>query len=189
MPSEPGKLAKPSRKSNVPVVYWDSCVFIEWIEKKNPDRVKLIDPLVSMAQNDEIKIITSVIAEAEVQKWPEEGISNQETNRRIADFFKNPWINRRSVDTRVVSVVRQIRLINNLKLWDAIHVATALISEVTALHTFDRDHMIKRTGKFTIDDKFFLKIVQPENPVPPPPPEPPVDPADYPLFPGFSEKE
>ena len=188
MPSEPGRKPQSTRKPNIPVVYRDSCVFIDWLDKKRPDRINLIDPLVSMAQNGELKIITSVIAEGEVIKWPEEGISDQESNRRIADFFKNPWIIRRSVDTRVMGVVRQIRLINKLKLPDAIHVATALISEVAALHTFDHDHLIKRTGKFTIDGKFFLKIVEPENPIPPPP-VPPDDPLDYPLFGKRSEEQ
>ncbi len=166
--------SKSAKKAKVPIVYWDSCIFISLIEK-TPGRIDIIDELVTIAQNGELLIVTSTLTEAEVIQWPEDGISQEESNRKIADFFKNPWIIRRAVDTRVIGTTRRLRMTTQpkLKTPDAIHIATALIHEVAAFHTYDRKHLISKDGLLSDNGKYFLKISEPE---------PPNKPSDQPLF-------
>ena len=159
--------SKPTKRSSVPVVYWDSCVFIDFL-KQTPGRIDTIRELVAMAQNGELLIITSVIVEGEVIKWPEDGISDDDANRKLADFFRDSWIIRRAADARIMGIVRRLRQTHKLKLPDAIHVATALVHNVVALHTYDKDDLLKRDGVIPVDGKTFLKIVKPEHPKPPP---------------------
>ena len=49
-----------------PTVYWDSCVFIDWMKRDKPDRLPLIEPIVRAAEADKLIIVTSALALVEV---------------------------------------------------------------------------------------------------------------------------
>lgn len=160
MPSSSAEAAK------IPVVYWDACVFISKIQG-DPDRIDIIEELVGLAKKEKLIIATSVITEGEVIRWPSHGATDPhpDADQLIDDFFKNPWILRRTVDGAIMGHVRRLRAANKgLRLPDAIHVATALRYSVSCLHTYDHDDLIKRSGKLSLDGKSFLKISKPEHP-------------------------
>lgn len=160
MPSSSAKAA------SIPIVYWDACVFISKIQG-DPERIDMIEELVGLAKNDKLIIVTSVITEGEVIKWPSPESTDPHPNadQLIDDFFKNPWIHRRTVDGALMGHVRRLRAAHKgLKLPDAIHVATALRYTVSCLHTYDHDDLIKRSGKLSLDGKSFLRIAKPDHP-------------------------
>ncbi len=127
--------------------YWDACVFIDRMQRR-ADRIKLLEELTNCAQDGAFMIVTSTITIAEVIKIPELGLATQEEARLIADYFEHEWISVRPVTTAIAHKAADVRRQHGLKTADAIHVATALLTEgVVMLHTYDGDDLLKRDGK------------------------------------------
>ena len=146
----------PSSRSRggAPVYYWDSCVFIHLLQGT---KGQILDDLADMARERKIKLVTSTITETEVIKWPKAIEQDSSTDLEISKFFKNEWIIRRSVDPLVAAIARRLRSNHNLKLPDAVHVATAIYYQVDALHSFDRNDLCKKSRKFLGRRRFLSK--------------------------------
>ncbi len=98
-----------------PAVYWDSCVFIDWIENTRTERIKVIKPVIEAAEADELLLVTSAWGMAEVVrctgKNPVTGQDNPLTvddERKIVEFFKSPFIEVRALD-RMIAQRESIR--------------------------------------------------------------------------------
>jgi predicted nucleic acid-binding protein len=130
---------------SVPRYYWDSCVFLSYIEG-TPDRVHDIETLLNEAANGTIEIYTSMISIAEV------AFAKQEKDGRTLDSATEAAIEALWVSPSPIKLVEYYRLIANqarrlvresmeqslgLKPFDAIHLATAQRLQVDAVHTYD----------------------------------------------------
>jgi predicted nucleic acid-binding protein len=153
------------------LAYWDSCVFISAIER-TPGRIQIIDSLREHASLGKVLIVTSSIIMTEVIKFVPQGKTLEFEMQQISDYLENPWITRRVADNVITTKAGYIRRQFNLKLADAIHLATAWHYEVDQLHTYDTD-LLKCNNKLSFEKKKSpLKICHPEIP----------DTKDYPLF-------
>ena len=70
----------------MPIIYWDSCVFIHLFQK-TPDYIEALQETVRRAKNKEFVIGTSAVTIAEVYKLPELGELDVEQSEKILDYF------------------------------------------------------------------------------------------------------
>lgn len=117
--------------------YFDSCIFIELIQKSIPERFDACEDLRFKAENKELIIIASTLAIVEVQKLPDLGIIPEEQSKRILEFFENEYIVVRPVDRQTAEMAHGLTRTHGLTCNDAIHAATALIAKVPVLYTYD----------------------------------------------------
>jgi len=117
-------------------VYWDSCVFIDLLQR-TPGRIEILQEYAMKAEKGELEIVTSAFALVEVAKLPNLGLSDSEIEQKIVGFFDNPYIILRAVDRRVSTKAREIMRAVKMKGKDAVHVASAALSDVSVLHTYD----------------------------------------------------
>lgn len=139
-------------------VYWDSCCFIDWIENRRADRIAMLRSVIDAAINDEVVIVASTLALAEVVRCNGNEPLSDEDDERIKRFFNaSRYIEMRVMDRRVAAKAREIHretLANlgpyspKVPLSDCIHIATALLSGCSVLHTFDEKHLLKANNRF-----------------------------------------
>lgn len=138
-----------------PRVYWDSCVFIDYIERE-PGIIATLDAIVAAAERDELQIVTSTLSMAEVAFATSERMPGpvDPAMFAIADAM---WSDRRlvtavEVDAVVAMLAREIirRGLNegrSLKPPDAIHLATARQYSCSDFHTTD-DRLQRWNGEW-----------------------------------------
>ena len=140
--------------SNGDLQYWDSCLFIRYLTddpQTDKDRAQLenIKPLFEAAHKGHILIVVSTLVLAEIR--PREPF-----NQRHYDLIDDLFYRGRS-NVRVVAVTPPIaRKASELGVThkamtspDAVHVATALLEQVSVMYTFDgdKDGERRRSGK------------------------------------------
>lgn len=123
------------------LVYWDSCVYIDCIQK-TPGRWAQIEPVLRQAEQGEIEFVASALVIAEVVKCP--AIASDDD--KIRDFFENDFIKFRNVDRRTAEEAAKLSRAHGIKPPDAIHVATAIMTKCETLHTYD-DKLLVFDGK------------------------------------------
>lgn len=128
-------------------IYWDSCVFLSYVEG-DADRLPVLDALFDQAgRTREIRILTSTVSIAEVAFVQAER-ANRVSNPQVAADLDNLWDNR-AVLTLVefhTLIARDARdLIRDamgkgwtLKPADAIHLATARRVDAAEFQTYDQ---------------------------------------------------
>jgi len=157
-------------------IYWDACVWIALIQKEKirddagrttEDRDMMCRAVIEAAKRGQIEILTSTLSLVEVCKDP--AIKVQPADA-VADYFENDYILLVNVDRAVGERARALMTGGHagLKPQDAIHLASAAISGVEELHTFDRkllnlDAVVDKT------DGTKLKICKPDPGGPPAP--------------------
>ena len=146
--------------SKVPLIYWDSCVFIDRIQGTS-GRIDLLTELTERAERGDLKIVASTITIAEVLRGPDEKATHEEQEERIISYFENSWIELRPVDRRVAEEARRLRRIHHFQTVDAIHVATALSVGADCLHTYDGAHLLNKNG---MCGNPALSIIEPRHP-------------------------
>lgn len=160
-PKAPKSTAKSTPKSDPSYVYWDSCIFLAYLNEE-AGRIEVIDRIWQQVKdNKESKIITSAITITEVafaayEKEDEE--LDPDIEAKIRMMWEDPSVllveapplimhNARDI-TRESLIKRPI-----LKSRDAIHVATAVwvrsFYPINAMHTYD-PHLLKHTNDFGI---------------------------------------
>ncbi|MGV8082518.1 MAG: type II toxin-antitoxin system VapC family toxin [Coriobacteriia bacterium] len=127
--------------------YWDASCFIAWLNAEQ-GRMEKCDGVVQAASKGELKIVTSAITLTEVIKPNSETVMGPEKDTTINSFFQRPEIIVRDVDRNTAEFARGlIWTYPHLRRNDAIHVATAaLTEEAEVLDSFD-GHMLRLDGQ------------------------------------------
>lgn len=137
-------------------IYWDSCVWLRYINE-SPEDKEVLDTLLrdSALRNGDSHLITSIIALTEVAFAAAEQ-NNQTLDADVEQKIDSLWRDRRAI-TMVEfypALALQARgLIRmsveqgwRLRPYDAIHLATAQRLEVTEFHTYD-EKLLRFTGE------------------------------------------
>lgn len=151
-------------------VAWDACVWIATIIQENAplkgggfeDRAPACNYIIEQATRGQIEIATSALSLAEVCKIDEVKAQGEDV---LSDFFRNDYILVVNVDRYVGSLARKLLQSGypGLKPPDSIHLATALIADVTELHTYDKK-LLNLNGKLQKPAGGVLKICKPPAP-------------------------
>jgi predicted nucleic acid-binding protein len=153
-------------------VYWDACLFLEALQKKNDDKLNCCLAMIESAKKGDLVIVTSAFTFSEVIHLEHleetEGISREEQTKMILEFFENPFISVRPLDRQIGEMACQFTCTHSpLTGSDAIHVATAIVAKVDALYTWDVKKGRKRRGLLIHDGKIGtppLRIQTPPDP-------------------------
>lgn len=139
--------------------YWDSCVFISRLQG-DPDRIVALEYLTDEAAAGRIQLITSTLAIAEVCYLKKECSEEQLRHdiEEISRFFSNDYIHLVQVTQRIATEAAHIARKHGVKPPDAIHLATAILNQCDAVHTYDGVKMLK-LDKLIGDPP--LRIIQP----------------------------
>ena len=159
---------------SVPRIYWDACTWIALINKEMPNatnsiqhnRFDLCRETIKRAEVGEIEIVTSAFTLAEVCKRPPDPTSPA---NNLPSFFNQKYILLVNVDKEVSLKAQSLLLANlaGLKPPDAIHLASALIAEISVFHTFD-DRLLTKSDQLSLSDGSTMKIVRPNEELPMP---------------------
>jgi len=124
--------------SDTPTRYWDAAAFIAWL-KPEPDRKPACEGWLNLAQQGKVLIVTSTMTLVEVVKLDHTDILllGPEVAATIEGFFRHSWISLRSVDPEIGEKARGLIWDHDLRVRDAIHIATALRYKVPFLDTYD----------------------------------------------------
>lgn len=124
-------------------------------------------PVLQAAEKGTVEIVVSSIALVEVIcKNKDASIDDQ----KVRDYFDNDYILLVSADKDVCDLARRLMLAGHagLRPADAIHVATACISNADELHTFD-GKLLDLNSRTDRKDGTHLRIRKPRLPAPPAP--------------------
>ena len=138
---------------NDSLVYWDSCVFIDRLEGKDPARIDVLRAMTEAAEKGDLRIVTSALSMTEVVKLNRlTDVADEDKESLITDFFENDYIYVRNLDPKVSWLSRRIIRDHKLKPSDAVHVATAILNHVDVLQTYDDNHLTPKSGQIHYAD-------------------------------------
>ena len=156
-------------------VYWDSCVWLNYINE-TPEDKEVLDILLndSAMRYGDIHLITSVVAQTEVAYGAAEQ-SNKALDDDVEQKIDSLWRDRTAITLvefypAIALQARSIIRLGvekgwNLRALDAIHLATAQRLEVSEFHTYDtRLHRYSEELGFPITDPFVHGRSSPEQP-------------------------
>lgn len=150
--------------------YWDSNI---WLGILNGEADKIVEcsSLLERARDGEFVIVSSAITLAEVIRLRETPVKlDREKDQVIREFFKRDYIVVRSVDRQTAELARElvwkyrdvVDKKNEVRPWDAIHMATAIRLGIPLLNTYDPD-LLQLDGKERCSDGSFLEVRPPEG--------------------------
>ena len=135
------------------VICWDSSVFISWLRGgEGEDRDRAIRSLVERVEAGDYKVVVSTLLYVEVL----ERNMSERAMEQFKKFIQNrAMISIVAVDIRVARKAQMIRdtlrkKSENVSTPDAVHIATAIVSEAKFFHTFD-DRLLRLNGKPEVD--------------------------------------
>jgi predicted nucleic acid-binding protein len=150
----------------LPRIYWDACTWIAYIGREMPTadskftdrRFEMCREVLKDAQDGNLEIVTSTFTLAEVCKRKE--ATGQAGN--LSAFFDQPFILLVDVIKPIASRAQAMQLagLAGLKPPDAIHLASAIWSDVSTFHTFDK-RLLDLSGNFTVKSGKALQIMKP----------------------------
>jgi predicted nucleic acid-binding protein len=136
-------------------VYWDACTWIALIQREkilvgSSDRDTLCRAVIAEAKKNKIEILTSTLSLVEVCKNRE---LRSKDDDLIGAFFENDYILLMNVDRLVGEHARKLMIAGHtgLKPPDAIHLASAVLGNVSEFHTFDGGG--EKKGLLDLDQK------------------------------------
>lgn len=127
--------------------YWDTAPIIAWIKdekREDPSEMDELAEVIDLVERNKAVLMTSVLWRAEVLA----GALNDDQKRNLTRVFQNRYIQELSIDARVMDLAGEIRtfhkrnpqhkgVLQNIRVPDAIHLASAIHYDATAFHTFD----------------------------------------------------
>lgn len=140
-------------------VYWDTNCFLGWFQQESDKRAALGN-LLDQAEAGELVIVTSMLTITECAGLPTVRRVDDATSRRMLAFFEQEYIALRSVERLIAERAHDLTRQLSIKHADAIHVATASVSSVRVLHTWDQG-MLKHNGSAGIG----VPIERPPDPI------------------------
>ncbi len=118
---------------------WDSCTIIGYLAGSS-EVAETCSQIIEQAERGELSIVVSAMAMIEVAYL--EGMDDQDSERKIREFFGRGYIIPVAVDVRVASVarnlVREHRTEPKIKPSDAAHLATAIQLGIPVIETTDQ---------------------------------------------------
>lgn len=150
-----------------PHKYWDSGVFLCFLNKDEDDRRKICEDILEHAENGEFLIYTSYWTMVEVirprkQSIPSAEKLTKEQIEKIQAMFDWSWLRKIQVDERVAKKSVELSRVYGLHPADAVHAASAIITPgVNILQKWDRDfskvsHLIRVEDPKYITDQPIL---------------------------------
>lgn len=125
-------------------VYWDTNCFLGWFQQESNKRDALRE-LLNRAEEGELVIVTSALTITECAGLPTVRKVDDAASRKMLAFFEHEYIALRSVERLIAEKAHDLTRKLAIRHADAIHVATASVSNVRVLHTWD-DGMLKHNG-------------------------------------------
>ena len=127
------------------VLYWDTSVFLCFLDDAEKARRHICEDILRHAQQGHVTIMTSTFAIVETirPKWIKPPVALTADQIRILDgMFRWPWISKYQIDERLT--LRAVALARDfgLKPGDSIHAATAIAASVDVLQCWDRDFSV-----------------------------------------------
>lgn len=129
-----------------PRYYWDSAPLIAWItdeKRDDPSEMAGLAEVIELVDSNRAIIMTSVLWRAEVL----DSSLTPTQKKRVESVFDGRSIIELSIDSRVMSLAGEIRSVQsiarrkdvakNIRVPDAIHLASAIHFDATEFHTFD----------------------------------------------------
>lgn len=151
------------------VIAWDSCIIIDAIGRTH-DRVSAIDPMLRKAEAGNLQIVVSMASVAEVVylgEFAKTGMEQNDQNDLIRRWFDNEYVILRNVDFGVgLKAAELSRQHKGMTPLDSIVLATAILSEVTTLVTYDNNTRQGRVSLLGLDGKLgdgAPRILPPED--------------------------
>ena len=146
-------------------VYWDSCCFIGLLQDEK-DKAPALAELAHKAAADDLVIVTSALAIAEVCKLPDTGTQPEEQTKKVLEFFENPYIVVRTLDRAIAEHANRIARDRGIKPLDAVHIATGIIAGCDVFYTYDgkkkgRKGLLQYNGAPWVQP---MRIEQPPDP-------------------------
>jgi predicted nucleic acid-binding protein len=129
-------------------------------------RVDVCRSLVEAAEQGQVTIVTSALTIAEVTGGQQTAF-RPEVHKAIHEFFSQPFVSIVSVDRFVAERAQELRIdrlqqrARKLPGNDAIHLATALMSNVDELFSYDDDDLCNLTGVYITNIRQSLTIRHP----------------------------
>lgn len=133
--------------------YWDSCIFISWLQdeqRTRPEETQGIVEIVGQVQDQEANMITSVLTLAEVLDCE----LDDSGRLLLQQTLKRSNVNMVATDHRIWLLASEIRnyyqkhrganKLRTLSVPDCVHLATAIKHEVDVLYTFDEETKSKK---------------------------------------------
>lgn len=125
--------------------YWDSDCFIGWLAEEE-DKVPDCRTVIRAAEAGEVLIVTSSLTIAEVVKLKRATPIPRESAEKVRAFFRRSFIVVRELDRFLAERAQEVVWDYGVDPKDAVHVATAIATDVVQLDTFD-ERLIARSGK------------------------------------------
>ena len=158
-------------------VYWDSCGWISLIQNEIDvpligggveNRAALARAVLDDAVKGSTEILTSSLSFSEVNKPSPTPSGFVGSADKLAAFFENDFIVIVMLDRQIGELSRKLMQLGypGLKPLDAVHVASALTTNVDEMHTFD-DKLLKLNDRIDKQDGRPLKICKPSMGGPP----------------------
>ncbi len=162
-------------------IYWDTCIFLAWIQEEKPPKRKPgdmegIESVIKSLSRGELLILTSVLTHTEVLASK----MNDRAKKRYGDIFERPDVIEIAVDHTIAILASEIRDFyiqakDNLPegqrkaamivdIPDSLHVATAITYEAEEFQTFDGDDGGRPNGLLRLGDQvatYTLKVRKP----------------------------
>jgi predicted nucleic acid-binding protein len=139
-------------------VYWDTNCFLGWFQQETGKRDALRE-LLNEAEAGELVIVTSALAITECAGLPTVRRVDDDASRKMLAFFEQEYIALRAVERTIAEKAHDLTRRLAIKHADAIHVATAMTTNVEVLHTWD-EGIIKHNKSAMIG----LRIEKPPDP-------------------------
>lgn len=164
-------------------VYWDSCLFFEWLGDEPVEKALKdgLDDVLDANDKSENIIVTSVITDLEIVPSKLEG-KNAQAAQAYNDLFDSVKFHQLELTKNIITRAREIRDFyykeadafgkggKMMDLGDAIHLATATVYNVDEFHTRDAGvkgskvpllGLYEYSGMDKVCDKYELKIISP----------------------------
>lgn len=140
--------------------YWDSNCFIGWLRNED-DKAEYCNIILESAKKGETEIITSAFTITEVLHLKGEPPLNEEDKKKVEALFEFSFIKILTVTRHVAEKARDVVWHHGVLPKDAIHVASAILSDSDTLETFDNG-LLGKNGTIKIGNgNIFLKIKKP----------------------------